>query len=172
MKSFVFFFTFLSFMTSFSLRLEQTVNLSGETFNKLICTDEESFCRELCQETSCELVQPFCRNCISTNQDSIDFFLLNLEGLKPKKLQEEVAVIALLQSARAFIISPEFIYNSSRWFSPTLRLRFQKLCHGVKGYKGEFPIIFTHLTKRNEFSLYQDFFFVCTGEKTEFFWLL
>jgi hypothetical protein len=126
-------------------------DLNGHRKLKVQCLSDDFTCISKCESGTCELELPPCLDCMSTNNNYVQVFLLTIGSyFTPGTELTQSEIAGYLQAAPLMVWSSRSIYNTSEYDGIFIRMRFDSLCP-LKSITKD-AIVLDHLDSDNKFS--------------------
>lgn len=153
----------LLIMTGFSLTDFQTsVSIDGARGLTISCDSNDSTCLNTCEGSSCSIAFPKCRDCMSSQNNSLQIFLVSLGSYFLVDEAEEISSTVLssfLSTNHLIAWDAKSIFNTSEYNGMFIRRRFDSLCSQDSFSRD--PIVLDQLDTNNKFSFYNPKLVVC-----------
>jgi hypothetical protein len=131
--------------------LSPVTDLNGNRKLVAQCAEGDAVCLSSCEAGTCEVVLPPCLDCMSTNNNYVQVFLLTIGSYftaGTELTQPEIA--QYLQAAPLMVWSSKSIYNTSEYDGIFIRMRFDSLCPLEAVTKD--ALVLDHLDNNSKFS--------------------
>ncbi len=153
----------LFIITGFSfVDLQTNVGIDGTRGISVVCDSGDATCVNTCKNTSCDIVFPMCRDCMSSQNNSVQLFLVSIGSYFLTDESEDLTNMELsnfLSSSHLIAWEAKSIFNTSEYNGLFIRRRFDSLCS--KDSFSKDPIVLDQLDMNDRFSFYNPKLVVC-----------